>query len=436
MTKRYHNPMQFSSVKRRRVEANFEGGEITSDGGVLLLRETDQKLGLIQAVNRAIQDTRERGRCQHLQIELLRQRIYGLALGYEDLNDHQTLRHDGAIQTAVGVLNPLASPSTLHRLEQRHDQQSAVALHEVLLQQFIASFTKAPRELILDFDATHNIVHGEQEGRYFNGFYDEYCFLPLYVFCGQHLLVSYLRPASRGAAHHAPAVLKLLVTALRKVWPKVRIVLRADGGFCVPRLLNWCDVAGIDYVIGMASNSKLTAKARIWRLLSLTGYKASGKPQQHYGEFEYKARTWHRQRRMIVKAEHNSLGDNTRYVVTSLTESPEQIYDVRYCARGNMENCIKEQKSLFSERTSCHHWWPNQLRLLLSGFAYVLMHGLRRLALQNTVLEKCQMDTLRLKLLKIGGVVIRNTRRIRILLSSNFAYQVVFEKAVFTLRSG
>ena len=203
MTKSYHNPMQFSSVKRRRVEANFEGGEITSEGGVLLLRETDQKLGLIQAstvpsVARAVPTS---------QIEPLRQRIYGLALGYEDLNDHQILRHDGAIQTAVGVLNPLASPSTLHRLEQRHDKQSAVALHEVLLQQFIASFTKAPRELILDFDATHNIVHGEQEGRNFNGFYDEYCFLP--------------------------------------------------------RLLNWCDFAGIDYVVGMASNRKLMAKAGI-----------------------------------------------------------------------------------------------------------------------------------------------------------------------------
>ncbi|NPU91737.1 MAG: IS1380 family transposase [Gammaproteobacteria bacterium] len=319
MTKRYHNHMQFSFVKRRRVEASFEGGEATSDGGVLLLRETDQKLGLIQAVNRAIQDTRERGRCQHSQIELLRQRIYGLALGYEDLNDHQALRHDGAIQTTVGVLNPLASPSILHRLEQRHDKQSAVILHEVLLQQFIASFTKAPRELIPDFDATHNIVLGEQEGRYFNRFYDEHCFLPLYVFCGQHLLVSYLRPASRGAAHHAPAILKLLVTSMRKVWPKVRIILRADGGFCVPRLLNWCDFAGIDYVIGACYRSPATRPA--------------------------------------------------------------------VNRNGNMANCIKEQKSLFSERTSCHHWWPNQLRLLLSGFAYVLMHGLRRLALQNTVLE-------------------------------------------------
>lgn len=436
MPKRYHNSIPFSPLKRRQVEVNFEGGEITSDGGVLLLREADRCLGLTRSINRAIEDTRRPERCHHKQINLLQQRIFGLALGYEDLNDHHSLRHDGAIQTAVGVLGPLASPSTLHRLEQRHDKQAAVALHEVLLQQFIASFTHAPRELILDFDATHNIVHGEQAGRFFNGFYDEYCFLPLYVFCGQHLLVSYLRSASRGAAYHAPAVLKLLVTALRKVWPKVRIIIRADGGFCVPRLLNWCDVAGIDYVIGMASNSRLTDNAGVWRLQSRVGYKASGKPQRHYGEFLYKTKTWHQARRMIVKAEHNHLGENTRYVVTSLSETPERVYDVIYCARGNMENCIKEQKSLFSERTSCHRWWPNQLRLLLSGFAYVLMLGLRRLALQNTVLEKCQMDTLRLKLLKIGGVVIRNTRRIRVLLSSNFAYQDVFKKAAISLNSG
>jgi hypothetical protein len=436
VTRRYHNSTPLSSVKRRRVEVNFEGGEITSDGGVLLLREADRHMKLTQAINRAMKDLRQQGRCRHSQLSLLQQRIYALALGYEDLNDHQTLRHDGALQTAAGELQALASPSTLHRLEQRHSQHTAIALHEVLVQQFIASFAKAPHELILDFDATHNIVHGEQEGRHFNGFYDDYCFLPLYVFCEQHLLVSYLRPASRGAAHHAPAVLRLLAKRLRQAWPEVRIIIRADGGFCTPLLLNWCDFAGIDYVIGMASNPKLAGNATAWKLLASTGYKASGKAQKHYGEFAYKTRTWRQKRRLIVKAEYSERGENTRYIVTSLTNHPRRLYDDIYCARGNMENCIKEQKALFSERTSCHHWWPNQLRLLLSGFAYVLMHGLRRLALQNTALAKCQVDTIRLKLLKIGGIVIRNTRRIRILLSSQFAYQDEFKKAVQALTSG
>lgn len=402
----------------------------------MLLREVDRRMKLTSAINRAIPDLRVQGRCQHSQLSMLQQRIYALALGYEDLNDHQTLRHDGALQTAAGELKALASPSTLHRLEQRHSKHAALALHEVLIEQFIASFSEAPHELILDVDATHNIVHGEQEGRHFNGFYDDYCFLPLYVFCEQHLLACYLRPVSRGAAYHAPAVLRLLVRRLRQVWPGVRIIIRADGGFCTPFLLNWCDVAGVDYVIGMASNCKLAAYAGVWKLLALTGYKASGTVQKHHGEFAYKAHTWRQTRRMIVKAEYSARGENTRYVVTSLSDDPVRLYDEIYCARGNMENCIKEQKALFSERTSCHHWWPNQLRLLLSGFAYVLMHGLRRLALQNTALAKCQVDTIRLKLLKIGGVVIRNTRRIRILLSSQFAYQDSFKKAVQALDSG
>lgn len=435
MTKRYHTTPSFSSLKRRRVEVNFEGGEITSDGGVLLLREVDRRLRLSESVSKAIPDHRNPFFCVHSQTALVRQRLFGLALGYEDLNDHIQLRHDGAVQTAVGELRTLASPATLCRLEKRASKQAAFDLHWVLVQQFIASFDQPPKQLILDLDATHDLVHGEQVGRHFNSYYDGYCFLPLYVFCGQHLLVSYLRPASRGAAYHATAILKWLVQALRDAWPKVKLIVRADAGFCVPLLLAWCDRERIDYLIGMAQNSVLSRKASLHTTLAASGYRRDDQPQKEFGEFRYRASSWPRERRMIVKAEYSVRGENTRYVVTSLNSSPRHIYATLYCARGNMENCIKEQKCLFSDRTSCHHWWPNQLRVLLSGFAYLLMHEFRRVALVDTELEHCQVDTLRLRLFKVGGIVLRNTRRIRILLSSHFPYQAIFSLAASRLNS-
>lgn len=261
MTERYHNPVQFSSCKRRQVVADFSGGDITSNGGVVLLRELDRRLKLTESVNRCIADPRRKGACEHSQLALLKQRIYALALGYEDLNDHTSLRLDGAVQTAVDSDKRLASASTLCRLENRVGPDAAAALHEVLIEQFIASFQTPPRKLVLDFDATDDPVHGEQQGRYFNGFYDGYCFLPLYVFCGTQLLTCYLRPSSRGAAHHAAAVLKLLVRRLRSTWPGVRIVVRADAGFCKPLLLAWCDRNAVDYIIGIGKNPALTARS-------------------------------------------------------------------------------------------------------------------------------------------------------------------------------
>ena len=435
MTKRYHNSMEFTSLKRRKVTANFEGGEITTDGGVLLLREIDQKLKLTEAVNRAIPDTRHPSYRIHSQLTLIRQRIFGLALGYEDLNDHIHLRHDGALQTAAGELSSLGSASTLCRLEQRAEADTAFALHEVLVDQFISSFKRAPRKLILDFDATHDLVYGDQEGRFFNGFYDGYCFLPLYVFCGKQLLVSYLRPSSRGAAYHAGAVLKLLAVKLRKAWPEVKLVFRADAGFCKPLILNWCDRHHVDYVVGISKNSVLTGKAELLRKILQALYSLKNKDQRRFGEFQYKAKSWPHARRVIVKAEYNSKGENTRYVVTTLNSTPRKLYQEDYCYRGDMENRIKEQKSLFSDRTSCHQWWPNQLRLLFSGFAYLLIDTLRRTVLANTEMANCQVDTLRLKLFKIGGIVIRNTRSIRLLFSSNYPYQHLFARTAEYLNS-
>ncbi len=436
MTKCYPNRGELSSLKRRKVEINFQGGDVTSDGGVVLLREMDKRLGLIDALDKILPDNRRKGACQHQQKALLKQRIYALALGYEDLNDHALLRHDGAIQTAVDEIKTLASAPTLCRLENRMDSAAAIAMHKILLNQFILSHKKAPKKLILDFDATHDLVYGNQEGRHFNNFYDGYCFLPLYVFCKTQLLTCYLRPSSRGGAHHAAAVLKLLVKGLRQAWPKVRIVIRADAGFCKPLLLNWCDRQRVDYIIGMSKNKVLTGLAALEITLVKSMYSLTKTPQKYFSDFFYRSKRWTQDRRMIVKAEYSAMGENTRYVVTSLKGSPGRLYKAVYCARGNMENCIKEQKSLFSDKTSCHNWWPNQFRVLMSGFAYVLMDSLRRTALASTEFCVAQVDTLRIKLLKIGGVVLRNTRRIRIQLSSHFPHVTIFEQARMYLMSG
>lgn len=436
MTECYQRHVELPPVKRRKVSIDFEGGDITSDGGVPLLREVDRKLGLTKALDRAIADGRVQGRCEHSQLRLLRQRIYAMAAGYEDLNDHGTLCGDLAFQTAVGTDRPLSSAATLCRLEQRADRDAAVAMHEVLIDQFIESFAQAPKQLILDFDATDNPVHGDQVGKYFNGFYDGYCFLPLYVFCGHQLLVSYLRPSSCGAAHHAGAILALLVKRLRQSWPKVNIVFRGDSGFCKPLILAWCDRNKVDYIVGFAQNSRLLSLSEDVQFTAESLYELNGRKQRHFSEFRYAARSWKkRERRILVKAEHSHLGANTRFVVTSLTQTPKHLYDKIYCARGDMENRIKEQQLLFSERTSCHEWWPNQFRLLLSGFAYTLMERLRQIALCGTELAKAQVNTIRLKLFKIGGVVLRNTRRVRIMLSSAYPHKDLFSRAVARLNS-
>lgn len=437
VTECYHMTLTFSPLKRRKIEADFSGGDLTSDAGLLLLRQTDLKLGLTSQLSKLIPDSRCSGRVKHELIDMLRQRIFALSAGYEDLNDHQSLRHDTALKTATSSLNELASAPTLCRMEQRADEGSAWAMHEVLMQQFIQSFDQAPTELILDFDATNDPVHGEQVGRYFNAFYDEYCFLPLFVFCGSHLLTAYLRSACRDAAYNAPAVLKCLVKRLRQQWPEVRIIVRADAGFCRPLLLSWCDRNQVDYVIGMTKNSVLNTKSHATRLLARLDCIITGKKAVLFDEFNYSAGSWQKQeRRMIVKAEHSPQGENPRYVVTSLSDTPEAIYRKWYCARGDMENRIKEQQFLFSDRTSCHHWWPNQFRLLLSGMAYTLVNGLRRLALHGTELGSAQVNTIRLKLFKVAAVVVQNTRRIKFMLPSHYPHRDQFEKALANLSSG
>lgn len=393
----------------------------------MLLRKVDRKLGLIKALDKVLPDPRDPTLVEHRQVDLLRQRIFGLALGYEDLNDHDTLRRDLAWQTALERTENLASDSTLCRLEQRFDRKAAIAFHEVLIENFITSHKEPPKELILDLDATDDRVHGQQEGRYFHGYYGDWCFLPLYVFCGEALLVSYLRPSRYGAAHHAWAILKLLVLRLRQAWPEVRLIVRADSGFCRWKMLHWCEWASVDYIIGLARNKRLEAMAEPLMQQAKEAFAADSTKQRVFGWIDYAADTWNQERRVIAKAEVTGKGENPRFVVTNIEGDAQALYDKLYCQRGEMENRIKEQQlGLFSDRTSCHAWWPNQFRLLLSSMAYVLMETIRRLGLKGTELAHAQVGTIRLKLLKIGTVIVRNTRRIRLLFSSAFPYQALF----------
>ena len=428
--------INFGRVGRRVVEGRFDGGSMTSDAGVLLLGETDRKLGLIEEAAGCIADPRSPLLITHQVRDMLRQRVYGLALGWEDLNDHGALRGDVAMQTAVGVDRDVASAPTLCRLEKWADRATALRLHEVLVEQFIASFKSAPEELVLDFDATDNPLFGQQEGRFFHGYYDEYCYLPLYVFCGQQLLCAYLRPSRIDGAKHAAAILKLLVRRLRQVWPEVRIVFRGDSGFCRQRVLNYCERANVHYIIGLARNPRLEQITQFLELAMKDAFEQTGRKQREVGEFVYAAQSWARERRVITRLEYGAQGNNPRYVVTNLAGDAKALYDDVYCQRGEAENRIKEaQVGLFATRTSCHHFQSNQLRMLLAALAYVLIERMRALALAGTELAFAQVDTLRIKLLKLAAVVTRNTRRIRLYMASNWPSADLFAHAMSQLRS-
>jgi hypothetical protein len=428
--------IEFGRLGRRVVEGRFDGGSMTSDAGVMLLGALDRKLGLLQAAANCIADPRNPLLIKHKVVDMLRQRVYGLALGWEDLNDHSALRSDVAMQTAVGVDEQVASAPTLCRLEKWANRASAVRLHQVLVEQFIASLKSEPKELVLDFDATDNPLHGQQEGRFFHGYYDAYCYLPLYVFCGQQLLCAYLRPSRIDGAKHAAAILKLLVTRLRQQWPAVRITFRGDSGFCRQRILNYCERADVHYIVGLARNARLQGITEFLELAMKEQYQQSGLKQREIGEFLYAAQTWAQERRVITRLEWGEQGNNPRYVVTNLQGTPQALYDGLYCQRGEAENRIKEaQIGLFATRTSCHLFQSNQLRMLLAALGYVLIERLRALALQGTALATAQVDTLRIKLLKLAAVVTRNTRRIRLYLASNWPNADIYAQAMGALRS-
>jgi hypothetical protein len=406
-------------VGRRVVEASFDGGDIVSDGGVLLLKQVDE---------------RRASSVRHSVHTLLAQRIYGLCLGWSDVCDHNVLRNDLVLQTAVGRAEPLGSAPTLSRLETSATSEHAAALHEVLMRQFIASHVKAPKELVLDVDATHVPLHGEQERGHFHAYYDNYCYLPLYVFAGQDMLACVLRPSDRDPASVVSALIKRLLVPLRRAWPKTKIIVRADSGFCRPRVLQRLERWGVQYIIGLQKNSRLAQQVDMAELALADPYAAKQTKQRMFGEFTYAAKTWDKERRVIARLEHGPQGGNPRYIVTNLKGSAKALYERRYCARGEAENRIKEaQLDLFGRRASCHRFQANQLRLLLAGLAYTLMINLRRLGLQGTELAKACTATIRTRLLKIGAAVLRNTRRVRVLLASAHPMKHVFITAARAL---
>ena len=429
--------LEFPACNRRRVELDFAGGDISSNGGALLLAQADRQTGLLADLAARLDDRRQAGKIDHSLLALLRQRVFGVALGYEDVNDHDALRDDLVLQTACGRGGRLAGQSTIGRLERAADRAWAWAAHEAMMAGFIGSFETPPEELVLDFDATDDAVHGKQEGRFFHGYYDHYCFLPLYVFCGDQLLVSYLRPAKIDGAKHARAILKLLVRRLRQEWPEVRIILRGDGGFCRPKMLSWCERNDVGYIVGLAKNARLNAQASMWQAWAQAMYEHSRQKQRLFAELSYGAKSWGKRRRVIARLEHGPKGANPRYVVTNLEGHGGDLYDGLYCQRGEMENRIKEQQlDLFADRTSCHKWWPNQFRLLLASLAYTLIETIRRRALKGTKMARAQAGTIRLRLLKIGAVITRNTRRVSIHLASACPDQALFSLAATRLKPG
>ena len=420
--------INFSALNRKKVEASFTGGSITSDGGLLLLREVDKRIGLSKRMSKVISDGRHLGYVDHSMFHLLKQRVYAIAAGYEDVNDHEFLRKDTCFQTAVGRDEILASESTLSRFENAIDRASLIALSKEMVEHFIESYSSAPEKLILDFDPTNNKIHGHQVQRHYHGYYKEHCFLPLHVFCGDRLLVSYLRPSNIDGAKHTGAILRLLVKRLRQVWPEVNIIFRGDSAFARKRILHWCEHNNISYITGVSGNATLKKYAQALEEKAEKQFEATNEKQRLFETYTYQAKSWKTARKVIAKAEHHQHGTNLRFIITNLTNlTSEELYDKNYCPRGDMENGIKQLKlDFYSDRNSCSNFLANQFRVLLSSMAYILLDELRRSTLSKTELKKAYGGTIRLKLLKIGAVVLKNTRRIQVLLSSHYPHQKTF----------
>jgi len=440
----------FASLQSRKVTAAFDGGAITSNAGALLLRETDRAIGLSRQAAACFTDGRRQDRIEHSVQTLIAQRIHGLALGYEDVNDHDELRHDpvlgllsGKIESRRSVCAVLAGKSTLNRLEHApktdDDRYRKLSVEEGAMKRlFVSLFLKSqpmpPERIILDLDATDDPIHGDQEGRFFHGYYKCYCYLPLYIFCGRDLLLAKLRPANIDASAGAKEEIAFLVAQIRESWPNVEIWLRADSGFCRDDLMAWCEAHGVHYVFGLARNPRLEALIADELAEAEAKSKDSGEPERLFKELRYQTlNSWSRERRVVAKAEHLPKGKNPRFIVTSLAREAveaQELYETTYCARGEMENRIKEcQLDLFADRTSAASLHANQLRLWFASLAYVLMTALRRMALQGTELAKATAGTIRLKLLKLGALVTVSVRRIKIAIASACPMKGVFADA-------
>lgn len=427
--------LPFGRLGRRVIEANFSGGALSSDGGLMLLRQVDRLTGLSRQAAQALHDPRDPDRITHSLQALVAQRLYGLCCGYEDLNDHDQLRTDPLMQTAVGSDAALGSSPTLCRMETRATRADIVALNRVLVDQFIASQgTHPPEELVLDIDASDVPLHGQQEQTQFHAYYDHYCYLPLYVFAGKAMLACVLRRSRIDGARHAAVVIKLLVTRLRQVWPHTRFIVRGDSGFCRQRLIRWCERHEVEYVIGVARNPRLHRAVLHWEAQLRQHFEQTGLKQRTIQAFRYGARSWAVERRIITRLEYGSQGTNPRFIVTNRHDDPTFLYDGLYCQRGEAENRIKEvQLDLFGTRASCQKFLANGFRLMLAALAYTLMQDLKRLALKGTELERASSMMIRVRLLKIGAAIVRNTRRIRILLASHHPLRATYQRAVYAL---
>jgi Transposase DDE domain group 1 len=430
---------EFAPVEGREVVAGFDGGAISSDAGALLLGATDRAIGMMDRFASCFHDERRQDLIEHEIVTLVGQRVFGIALGYEDINDHDELRHDPLMAVLAGKLKarrkecaPVAGKSTLNRLElsrlepTRYHKIShnPIAIKRLLVDLFLEAHDRAPSEVILDLDATDDPVHGNQEGRFFHGYYDCYCYLPLYVFCGRHLLAAKLRPASMDAAAGAVEEVTRLVAHIRRRWPHARILVRADSGFAREELMAWCEANGVHFLFGLAQNERLVANIAAELARAEVRSRQTGKPARSFKEFTWTTRrSWSRTRRVVAKAEFTSGEANPRFVVTSLKRAecrPKYLYEKVYCARGEMENRIKEcQLDLYADRTSTATMRGNQLRLWFASMAYVLLCALRRIGLDHTPFAKASCGTIRLKLLKIGALVRISVRRVKIAMSSS-----------------
>lgn len=453
MTECTQSSFEFQALGRRKIEARFDGGTISSDGGAFLLRQTDQRLKLLSRLAQCFLDGRNPEQVEHPLLEMLSQRIYGLALGYEDLNDHEQLRNDPVFGILAGsgeLDKPLAGKSTLNRLELGagvKDRYKKITFwkdsaDDLMVTVFLESFTTAPAEIVLDIDTTDLPLHGKQEGRFFHGYYDNYCYLPLYIFCGEQVLCARLRESNHDASFGSLREIERIVKQIRQPWPEVKIVLRGDSGFCRNELMSWCETNKVDFVFGLARNQRLRKIIGAPMHQATQQWQQTGKPSRVFSEFQYstkktKTSGWDRERRVVAKAEHIDGKENPRFVVTSLPEQAwpaQRLYEERYCARGDMENRIKEQFSLFADRVSTETMRGNQMRLYLSAMAYILVSGLRRIGLKGTELAEAQVATIRTKVLKIGAQIRVTVRKVWISMASSYPWQGLYRQVWLNLR--
>jgi hypothetical protein len=432
MEKNTKQTMLFKEISGKKVEIDFNGGEVSSDAGLLFLRETESQIGVINKVANAIHDKRHHSYVKHEIVQLLTQRVFQIASGYDDANDSNDLRNDPILQISCEKDDPLASQPTMCRFENAPSRMALYRIGEVLVDVFIDSYAKPPKAIVLDIDDTDDPTHGSQQLSLFNAYHDCYCYMPIHIYEGKSgkLITTILRPGKRPSGNEIVSILKRIIKKIRKAWPDVGILLRGDSHYSSPAVYDFCDDKNIKYVLGFKSYKPLSQRSEDLMDKAKELYEISKSPIKLYSEISYQAGSWSAPKRIICKAEHNHKGPNTRFIITNLAHGNcKFIYQTVYCGRGAMELMIKEHKNhLFSDRTSCSSFQANQFRLFMHSIAYVLMHAFRERHLKNTEFAKAQFNTIRLKLLKIGARVKRLSTRIKIHLPSSYPLKKDFEK--------